>query len=218
MFNGYSKGLFMTTEEIHDHARQYSKTYNNPKGKWKLDPESMEKKTVLRLLLVRWGDLGEAGNAFVEDEILNGDYHDELIAVQNDESEEPKRTQAQNLSELGFDVGDNGKQTEPLAPPQADEIVTTEVEAEAEYTTDMPTDIVWPDEVVNHLIGCNLGVKQPDSMREVLSRSKMATPETPRRMLEMYVSFYMQARKAKKDETASADDADHKIANLLAAE
>jgi len=105
MFNGYAKGMYMTTEEIHDHAARYSKSYNNARGLWKTDPESMEKKTVLRLLMVRWGDLGEAGNAFVEDEYVNGEFHDELVPVTSlpeDEPEPVKHTQAENMVALGY--------------------------------------------------------------------------------------------------------------------
>lgn len=57
LVDGYSKGLYMTTEEIHDHAKKYSRGYEKKDGVWKTNPEAMEKKTVLRLLLTRWGYL-----------------------------------------------------------------------------------------------------------------------------------------------------------------
>jgi phage RecT family recombinase len=105
MFSGYSKVLYMTVEEIHDHAKHYSKSYNFPKSKWQskdpLEVAAMEKKTVFRLLLVRWGDLGEAGNAFVEDEIVNGDFKIEMPA---DDEPKEKRTEKQIMAELGYDT------------------------------------------------------------------------------------------------------------------
>jgi recombinational DNA repair protein RecT len=103
MFSGYSKVLYMTIEEIHDHAKYYSKSYNFPKSKWQSkdhrEVAAMEKKTVFRLLLVRWGDLGEAGNAFVEDEIVNGDFKIEIPA---DDEPKEKRTEKQIMVELGY--------------------------------------------------------------------------------------------------------------------
>lgn len=57
MRDGFAKALYMTKSEIHDHARRYSKGYDRADGVWKTNPEAMEKKTVLRLLLSRWGFL-----------------------------------------------------------------------------------------------------------------------------------------------------------------
>ena len=57
LYKGYAKSIYMTVEEIHQHAQKYSKAYNNAKSGWKTDTQKMEKKTVLRLLLRRWGYL-----------------------------------------------------------------------------------------------------------------------------------------------------------------
>lgn len=57
LFTGYAKTIYKTVDEIHEHARKYSKSYDNPKGLWKKDPHSMERKTVLRELLTKWGKL-----------------------------------------------------------------------------------------------------------------------------------------------------------------
>lgn len=53
--NGFEKFLYMTVEEIHAHGKRYSRGYEKPDGAWKTNAQEMEKKTVLRLLLSRFG-------------------------------------------------------------------------------------------------------------------------------------------------------------------
>lgn len=63
LVTGFKKELYMTTDECRSHAQQYSASYKNDlsKGwassKWTTDFDSMSKKTVLKLLLSRWGVL-----------------------------------------------------------------------------------------------------------------------------------------------------------------
>lgn len=60
---GFQKDLYMTVEEITNHAKRYSASYKrdlNQKrssSKWTTDFEAMAKKTVLKLLLSKWGIL-----------------------------------------------------------------------------------------------------------------------------------------------------------------
>lgn len=54
---GYRKFLYMTKKEVDRHARLHSKTYNNENSQWKTSFDSMALKTVLKLLLKRWGIL-----------------------------------------------------------------------------------------------------------------------------------------------------------------
>jgi len=53
MNDGYKKALYMTLEEIHAHARQFAKSYNNPKSAWRKPwmVGAMEAKTPFRLLM-----------------------------------------------------------------------------------------------------------------------------------------------------------------------
>lgn len=53
LFSGYAHTIYMTIEEIHEHAKKYSKSYNS--GPWQTETPKMERKTVLRLLLRHWG-------------------------------------------------------------------------------------------------------------------------------------------------------------------
>ena len=61
LLTGFRKELFMTTAEVENHARKYSTAYrydleNNKKGsKWTTDFEAMALKTVIKMLLSKWG-------------------------------------------------------------------------------------------------------------------------------------------------------------------
>jgi len=111
MFDGYAKTMYMTVTEIHEHARKYSKSYNSDKSGWKTDTDKMERKTVLRLLLRRWGYLNPTDAATLA-EIDNGEVEPaiegEIINRVPEEPEEPK--QPKNEDELLDDLGYEDKE------------------------------------------------------------------------------------------------------------
>lgn len=55
LVDGYGKVIYMSIEEIHELAKRFSKSYNKPDSPWKTNTEDMEKKTVLRRLISKWG-------------------------------------------------------------------------------------------------------------------------------------------------------------------
>lgn len=55
LLNGFEKFFYMSREECEKHAKRYSKTYQKGYGKWKDDFDSMAKKTVLKLLISKYG-------------------------------------------------------------------------------------------------------------------------------------------------------------------
>lgn len=75
--NGFEKTLFMTTEEMERHAKKYSQTYKSSKdfvvksSKWTTDFNAMALKTVLKLLLSKFGILSvEMQKAMVADQAV----------------------------------------------------------------------------------------------------------------------------------------------------
>jgi recombination protein RecT len=115
MLNGYAKTLYMTLEEIHAHARKYSKSYDNPNSLWKKNPEVMERKTPLRILLQTWGYLDQT-DALVamqsdEDDAIDAMAVDLPDVVEAEPESKPLRTEAEILQELGFGNGTNGNGT-----------------------------------------------------------------------------------------------------------
>ena len=55
LLNGFEKYFYMSREECEKHAKRYSKTYQKGYGKWKDDFDAMAKKTVLKLLISKYG-------------------------------------------------------------------------------------------------------------------------------------------------------------------
>ncbi len=69
LLNGFEKTLYMSAEEMHKHATRYSKSFNN--GPWKTDYDKMAMKTVLKLLINRFGPMStEIEQAIVSDQAV----------------------------------------------------------------------------------------------------------------------------------------------------
>lgn len=78
--NGFAKALYMTVEEVKEHAIRYSQTYSSKldhirkSSKWTTDFDEMAKKTVLKLLLSKYGPLSvEMRNAIEADQAVIDD-------------------------------------------------------------------------------------------------------------------------------------------------
>lgn len=57
LLNGYEHWFYMTVDQLTTHAKKYSKTYQNNKGKWVDDFANMSLKTVAKLGLSKYGIL-----------------------------------------------------------------------------------------------------------------------------------------------------------------
>lgn len=84
LLTGFSKGLYMTKEQVINHAQKYSQTYNFKGGVWQTHFNEMAKKTVLKRLLSKWATLSvEMQKAVIEDQKVydsqgNGEYLDNM--------------------------------------------------------------------------------------------------------------------------------------------
>lgn len=100
--SGYQKSFYMTVEEIHEHARKYSKSYGNETSPWKTATQQMEIKTVFRLGMSRYGyfDPNDAAalSEIEDDEEVTSEAEEIAEAVEYDELE--PRTIEQNINEL----------------------------------------------------------------------------------------------------------------------
>ena len=73
--NGFTKLLYMTNKEIDSHAKKYSKTYSFSEGSWNTNRPGMSKKTVLKLLIDKYGPKSvEMMKAIKSDQAIVGDY------------------------------------------------------------------------------------------------------------------------------------------------
>lgn len=93
LLTGFKKGLYMSVEECKKHATTYSQSYkkdlekNSANSKWTTDFEAMAKKTVLKLLLSKWGVLSvDMQRAIVDDQKVFDEEGEESYA-DNPESE-----------------------------------------------------------------------------------------------------------------------------------
>lgn len=55
LLNGFSKTLFMTTDQVRQHGKRYSKSFAS--GPWKNNFDAMALKTVIKLLLAKYGPM-----------------------------------------------------------------------------------------------------------------------------------------------------------------
>jgi len=78
LLNGFSKTLYMTTKQIQAHAKTYSKTYSS--GPWKNNFEAMATKTVIKLLLSKYGPMSiEMQRAEITDQSIVKDWDGENV-------------------------------------------------------------------------------------------------------------------------------------------
>lgn len=102
LFTGYSKSVYMSVEEIHEHAMKYSKSYDDDRGFWKKSPREMERKTILRLTLSKWGYLDPHDLTALK-AVEENDKGADIIDVPIEEVSEPEhRSSLEVLDELGF--------------------------------------------------------------------------------------------------------------------
>lgn len=114
--NGFRKTIYMSKEEIHIHAKKYSKGYDRPSGVWKQNPAAMEKKTVLRQLLMHWGALDS------RDELLMNMYDEaeaeDLDVIESEfiPGERETHTEAELMAGLGYEPAPAPVATEETYP------------------------------------------------------------------------------------------------------
>lgn len=100
LLNGFEKSLFMSIDEIQAHAKKYSKNFAKyGSGLWADDFESMAKKTVLKLLISKFGPLNtQLQEALQKDQTADGEYVDnpktiEVIDAELGDSEEDREAE-----------------------------------------------------------------------------------------------------------------------------
>jgi len=102
---------YMTIEQIEEYAKEYSPAYtykDSPWNKNKLSRKEMCKKTVLKILLRKTAPLNPVVSRllmqFEDDQKPDMNAEIEAAEIKGTEEPETKRTVAQNLHDLGFEV------------------------------------------------------------------------------------------------------------------
>jgi recombination protein RecT len=110
LLNGFSKLLYMTKKELESHGKKYSQSFKRGYGLWQENFDSMSKKTVLKLLLSKYGPVStdiqtalERDQAVInKHELLYADNitdmeNQNIIDVESQNKEDPKITRAKNI-------------------------------------------------------------------------------------------------------------------------
>ena len=115
LLNGFEKMLYMSKEQVEIHGGKYSKSYAQKYGRWQQDFDSMALKTVIKLLLSKYGILSvEMQTAMTVDQsvIKNADTM-EVEYVDNQSAEVISSTknvlQDSNIEPINISISENQK-------------------------------------------------------------------------------------------------------------
>ena len=124
--NGFEKYFVMSREEIEAHAKKFSKTYSYKSSSWKTNFDAMAKKTVLKLLLSKYGMLSiEMQTAQKVDQAVIKEVDKDNIEVEYVDNE-------QNTT----DISENANET-----PQGTEEVSAEKEIDENDDEDLEKEL-----------------------------------------------------------------------------
>lgn len=101
LLNGFQKTLYMTVDELDKHAKRYSQTYKNGFGVWKDNFDAMARKTVIKLLISKYGPLSiDMEKALEYDQAdSNGIYVDNKPILEVTEAELGESEEDRNASQ-----------------------------------------------------------------------------------------------------------------------
>lgn len=88
LLNGFEKTLYMTVDELQKHGKKFSQTYKKDFGLWKDDFDAMAIKTVIKLLLAKFGPMSvDMQRAVITDQaIINNEDASDITYVDNEET------------------------------------------------------------------------------------------------------------------------------------
>ena len=115
--NGFAKSLYMTAEEIEQHATRYSQSYRGKykdSSLWATDKDAMAKKTVLKLLLNRYAPLSVDMQTAVQADqsVLHGDGKLEYVDNSRDQlTEVAESAMAEDVESEDIDTPENAPQS-----------------------------------------------------------------------------------------------------------
>lgn len=90
LHSGFEKYLYMTVEQIRNHAKKFSKSYGNPHTPWTTNFDGMALKTVTKLLLSKYGilsvEMNRNGKTIQEEGLQKAIEFDQAVVLDSGES------------------------------------------------------------------------------------------------------------------------------------
>lgn len=117
LLNGFTKTVYMTKDEVIEHAQKYSPSYNNKSSAWQTNFDAMAEKTVIRRLLSKYGIMStEMVTALTADTDFNDEAslaeevaqnaNAEVIDIEVEEAEEdPEEAETTESGQMKLDPG-----------------------------------------------------------------------------------------------------------------
>lgn len=109
--NGFEKSMYMTIDELAEHGKRYSKSFQKGYGLWIDDPDKMYRKTMVKLILSRWGPSSVAlQKAVLADSSIVKDFEHDEYEYPDDTQKDVERSRIQAL----IDASDTIQQLEDI--------------------------------------------------------------------------------------------------------
>jgi recombination protein RecT len=143
LLNGFEKPLYMSVEQMQKHAKKYSQTYKSEKdyvvksSKWTTDFDSMAIKTVIKLLLSKYGVLSiemqraiETDQAVIKNDVAEGaEINNETITYPDNDNENVQDAEFKEVKEtVKTKLDDKFKKDNELTDEEKAEILKSESE------------------------------------------------------------------------------------------
>lgn len=119
--NGFEKTFYMTTAQIQAHAKKYSKSYTRTDSPWRTDTVEMSNKTVLKLLLSKYGPKSlEMQKAVLSDQAVVNDFEKNEFAYP-DNDKKPESAEADKINSIiEAEIVEEKTETETETETEAD--------------------------------------------------------------------------------------------------
>lgn len=125
LLNGFEKELYMSVEELTAHAKKYSKSFAKGYGLWNDQFDVMAKKTVLKLLISKYGALSTtlqeailADQAAVEEDGYKYVDNDKSIVDTGDDAKDKGKSDKENV--IDGETVEDGVDQSPKEPTEAE--------------------------------------------------------------------------------------------------
>lgn len=102
LLNGYEKAIYMTKDEVTEHAKRYSQAYGSDYSPWKKQFDEMAQKTVIKKLLSKYGVL----TTEFQDAVKEEEDREVLRATENNAMLEMTAPDEEETIEVNPDTGE----------------------------------------------------------------------------------------------------------------